>query len=311
MDPNVSHVLHSQFMARRTRFRSALGFSTLILLTLVGASYSHSQEVPFVTLPDDEIHALAGRILRKAGKADCNPGSCIILVENFKLPSGLTSQVGIQLADAVTKELAAQQTGIKIVERSRFRAYLELERIPDTLLNNEKAIRWLGKQLGATAVLNGATEVRGEAVRVEVNLFSCEKEKAGPPEQFSLSYSDFASALSPVDSFPKSFPSPKEASIPLVQRAGVDGITSPICAYCPNPDYTDPARDVKFNGTLLLDVTVSAEGRAIDASVVRGLPFGLNESAIRTMRDWQFRPATREGQPVACRVMIEVTFRLN
>jgi len=62
---------------------------------------------------------------------------------------------------------------------------------------------------------------------------------------------------------------------------------------------------------LLLDVTVSAEGRAIDASVVRGLPFGLNESAIRTMRDWQFRPATREGQPVACRVMIEVTFRLN
>lgn len=298
-------------MPKRTHFRSALRFSTLILLTLVGASHSHSQETPSITLPDEEIRALAGRILRKAGKADCNPGSCIILVENFKLSSGVTSQLGMQLGDAVAKELAAQQTGIKIVERSRFRTYLELERIPDTLLNNEKAIRWLGMQLGATAVLNGTTEVRGDAVRVAASLFSCKKDKAGPQEQFSFPYSDFASALSPIDSFPKSFPSPKDASIPLVQRAGVNGITSPNCVSCPDPDYTDPAREVKFSGTLLLDVTVSAEGRAIDASVVRGLPFGLNETAIKTIRDWQFRPATREGQPVACRVMIEVTFRLK
>lgn len=304
-------MLHSRFMAKRTRFCSPLRLCTLILLTLVGASYSHSQETPSITLPDEEIRALASRIFQKAGKADCKPGSCIILVENFKLSSGLTSRLGMQLADALAKELAAQQTGIKIVDRSRFRAYLELERIPDTLLNNEKAIRWLGKQLGATAVLNGTTEVRGEAVRVEASLFSCEKEKAGPPEQFSFSYSDLASALSPVDSFPKSLPPPEDASTPLVQRAGVNGISSPNCEYCPNPDYTNPAREVKFNGTLLLEVTVSAEGRAIDARVVRGLPFGLNESAIRTVRNWQFRPATREGQPVACRVMIEVTFRVK
>jgi TonB family protein len=311
MIPNVCQVLHSRFMAERNRFRSAVRFVTLILLTLVGASYSHPQEAPSVTLPDSEIRALASRILRGAGKADCDPGSCIILVQNFKLPSGVTSQLGMRLADEVAKQLAAQQTDIKIIEPSRLRAYLELERIPDTLLNNEKAFRWLGKQLGATVVLNGTTEVRGEAVSVEVSLFSCEKEKAGPQERFSLSSSDFASALTPVDSFPKSLPSPKEASIPLVQRAGVNGITSPICVYCPSPDYNDPAREVKLNGSLLLDVTVSPEGRAIDGKVVRGLPFGLNESAIRKMRDWQFRPATREGQPVACRVQIEVTFRLN
>jgi TonB family protein len=298
-------------MTNRNRLRSALRFSTLILLTLVGASYSHSQEALSVTLPDDEIRGLTSRILRNAGKADCNPGSCVILVGNFKLSSGATSQLGMQIADVIAKELAAQQTGIKIVERTRFRAYLEQERIPDTLLNNEMAIRWLGKQLGATAVLNGTTETRGEAVRVQASLFSCEKEKTGPPEQFSLSYSDFASAMSPVDSFSKSLSPPKEASIPLVQRAGVDGITSPICVFCPNPDYTDPAREVKFTGTSLLDVTVSAEGRAIDARVVRGLPFGLNESAVKNIRDWQFRPGAREGQPIACRVIIEVTFRLR
>jgi TonB family protein len=302
--------------SRVCRLALFLSFSAFVaLLSPATRNVPPAQEpqtpLALTSQQQDQLHDVVARVLKHADKAGCKNSACTILVANFTDSSGSTSILGIQLADAVAKELAAQQTNIKIVERSRFRDYLELERIPDTLLNNEKAIRWLGKQLGATTVLRGTTEVRGEAVRVEVSLFSCEKEKSGSPERFSLPHSDFASALSPVDSFPRSFPSPKEASIPLIQRAGVDGITSPSCVYCPNPDYTDPAREVKLNGTLLLDVTVSTEGRAIDSRVARGLPFGLNESAIRTMRDWQFRPATREGQPIACRVMIEVTFRLN
>ncbi len=298
-------------MTSRNRLRSALRFSTLILLTLVGVSCSYSQEAVSVTLPDDEIHGLASRILQGAGKADCHPGKCIILVQNFKLASGQTSLLGMQLADEVGKQIAAQQTGIRVVERSHLRAYLENERIPDNLLNNDRAFRWLGKQMGATAVLNGTTESRGDVVRVEASLFSCEKEKASPPQGFALASSDLASALTPMDSFPKNLSSPEDASAPLVQRAGANGISSPICVYCPNPDYTDPAREVKFNGNLLLEVTVSAEGNAIDARVVLGLPFGLNQSAIKSLRAWRFKPATREGQPIACRVMTEVTFRLH
>lgn len=250
-------------------------------------------------------------ILQGAGKADCHPSNCTILVLNFKLPSGLTSSLGMQLADEVAKQLASQQPAIKIVERSRLRAYLEQERIPDALLNNDKAFQWLGKQLGATAVLNGATDVRGETVLVGASLFSCQRDKAGPPEGFSLPYSDFASALTPADSFHKDFSSPEISSTPLIQRAGVNGITIPICVYCPSPDYTDPAREVKFNGNMLLEVTISAEGTAMDARVIRGLPFGLNQSATKTLRAWRFKPATREGQPLATRVPIEVTFRLN
>ena len=304
-------MLDSAFMARGNRSRTRLRVAVLVFLTLLGTPYSDSQEAPSIALPDSEIRALASRILQGAGKADCHPGKCTILVQDFKLASGLTSQLGMQIADEVAKQLAAQQTGIRIVERSRLRAYLEQERIPDTLLNNDRAFRWLGKQLGATAVLNGTTEARGDTLRVEASLFSCEKEKVAPPEGFSLPSSDFVSALTPVDSFPKNFSSPEETSVPLVQRAGVNGITAPICVHCPNPDYTDPARVAKLNGNLLLDVTVSADGNAIDARVVRGLPFGLNQSAIRTLRAWKFRPATREGQPIACRVMTEVTFRLR
>lgn len=298
-------------MAGRFRLRTPLRFFVAVLLALVGASHSRPQEAAAIVLPASEIRSLVSGVLRNAGKADCHSGNCIVLILNFKLSSGLTSPLGIQLADAVAKELAAQQAGIKIIERSRFRAYLAKERIPDALLNNIEAMRWLGRQLGATAVLNGTTEVRGETLRVEAGLFSCQKEKAGPPERFSLPSSDFASALTPVDSFPKDFSPSEEASTPLIQRAGLNGITSPVCVHCPDPNYTDPARTVKFNGNMMLEVTVSGEGRTFDAKVVQGLPFGLNESAIKTLSEWQFKPATREGQPLASRLMIEVTFRLK
>jgi len=60
-----------------------------------------------------------------------------------------------------------------------------------------------------------------------------------------------------------------------------------------------------------LQVTVSAAGSTVESKVVRGVPFGLNEAAMNAMRDWKFKPATREGEPVTCMVMIEATFRLH
>ena len=32
---------------------------------------------------------------------------------------------------------------------------------------------------------------------------------------------------------------------------------------------------------------------------------------MNAVRDWKFKPATREGEPVTCMVMIEATFRLH
>jgi len=280
-------------------------------LALLGAAYSHSQETSSVTLPEIEIRTLANRILQEAGKLDCKPEDCSILVANFTLPSGATSQLGIQLADAFSNELASQQKAIQVIERSRLQTYLEQERIPATLLNSEKAIRWLGKQLGATAVLSGTTEGQGASVRVQVTLRWCEKERAGPVEEFSFPDPDSNTDLNPIDSFPKTVPSSNSSSIPLVLRAGVGGVTSPGCSYCPQPNYTNPAREAKFNGTVLLQVTVSEAGSTVESKVIRGVPFGLNEAAMNAVRDWKFKPATREGEPVTCMVMIEATFRLH
>lgn len=95
-------------------------------------------------------------------------------------------------------------------------------------------------------------------------------------------------------------------------RAGVSGVTVPACVYCPSPNFTDEARAVKFNGSVVLQVVVTAAGRAENISVVRKAGYGLEQSAIDTVKKWQFRPAKGpNGNPVATVVPIEVTFRIK
>src|SRR6266704_2066022 len=96
-----------------------------------------------------------------------------------------------------------------------------------------------------------------------------------------------------------------------VFRAGVNGVGSPQCIYCPQPEYSDEARKAKYQGTVLLDVTVTADGRVINPVVIKGPGLGLEEKALSQVRNWKMRPAIGpSGKPVNCRVQIEVTFHL-
>jgi protein TonB len=94
-------------------------------------------------------------------------------------------------------------------------------------------------------------------------------------------------------------------------RAGINGVGSPVCIYCPQPEYSDEARKAKYQGTVLLDVTVTADGRVLNPLVLKGPGLGLEEKAIAQVKNWKMRPAIGpSGKPVNCRVQIEVTFHL-
>jgi TonB family protein len=97
-----------------------------------------------------------------------------------------------------------------------------------------------------------------------------------------------------------------------ISRPGVGGVTVPACVYCPSPSFTKEARAAKFNGSVVLQVVVTADGRAENISVVRKAGFGLEQNAIETVKRWQFRPAKGpDGNPVATLVPIELTFRIK
>lgn len=87
--------------------------------------------------------------------------------------------------------------------------------------------------------------------------------------------------------------------------------TQPTCLYCPTPVYTEEARETKLQGMVTLAVLVSADGRALDMRVTKGLGAGLDERAVQAVRGWRFAPARDAARhSVAAWVTIEVVFRL-
>jgi len=94
-------------------------------------------------------------------------------------------------------------------------------------------------------------------------------------------------------------------------RAGINGVGVPVCIYCPTPQYSDEARKAKYQGTVVLQITVTLDGRAVNISVVKSPGLGLEEKAIEAVKTWKFKPAVGpSGKAVPVIVPIEVTFRL-
>jgi len=94
-------------------------------------------------------------------------------------------------------------------------------------------------------------------------------------------------------------------------RAGCGGLGQPTCISCPTPPYSQQARDAHFQGTVVLELVVLADGRPSEVRVVRGLGMGLDESAVNTVRKWRFKPFIGpQGTPVPVAFAVEVNFRL-
>jgi protein TonB len=89
------------------------------------------------------------------------------------------------------------------------------------------------------------------------------------------------------------------------------GTTQASCAYCPDPQYTDEAREAKLQGTVTLQVLVGADGRASQIRLVRGIGLGLDDRAVQSVRGWKFIPARDAAHhAVPSWVTIEAIFRL-
>jgi TonB family protein len=80
--------------------------------------------------------------------------------------------------------------------------------------------------------------------------------------------------------------------------------------YDPEPEYSDEARQQKYQGVVVLSVVVGEDGRARDVRVARSLGLGLDEKAQEAVRQWRFEPGRMNGQAVSVLVDIEVNFRL-
>jgi TonB family protein len=89
-----------------------------------------------------------------------------------------------------------------------------------------------------------------------------------------------------------------------------DDVVSPKATYTPEPEFSEAARQAKFQGTVLLHIVVDKTGNVASIRLERALGYGLDENAMEGLKAWRFAPATRNGQPVAVEMNVEVSFNL-
>ncbi|MEO5819140.1 MAG: TonB family protein [Vicinamibacteraceae bacterium] len=92
-----------------------------------------------------------------------------------------------------------------------------------------------------------------------------------------------------------------------------NGVLPPELIHRTSPQYTAEAMRAKIQGISLLSGVVGVDGTLQDIRVARSLDgtFGLDQEAIKCVRQWRFRPGTKQGQAVPVYVTIEVAFNLR
>lgn len=91
------------------------------------------------------------------------------------------------------------------------------------------------------------------------------------------------------------------------------GIQMPRVVREVKPEYTQEALDAKVQGDVVLGVVVEADGSVGRVTVIRSLDqtYGLDKAAVDAASQWRFEPGRKDGEPVAVRVELEMTFTLR
>lgn len=86
----------------------------------------------------------------------------------------------------------------------------------------------------------------------------------------------------------------------------------PVLLNEPRPFYTEEARKNKVQGVVKVRILVDESGAVRQVVVTRALPDGLSEQAIRAANQMRFRPAMKNGRPVAYWISnVEIEFNLR
>ncbi len=95
-----------------------------------------------------------------------------------------------------------------------------------------------------------------------------------------------------------------------IYKPGVGGVSQPIPIFTPEAEFSDEARRQKYEGVCMISVIIDAQGNPQSPRVVRALGMGLDEKALQAVMKYRFKPARKDGKPVAVRISVMVNFRL-
>jgi len=105
---------------------------------------------------------------------------------------------------------------------------------------------------------------------------------------------------------------PLVADTPRVREGDLVPLTSDMVApqplSQPQPEYPPAARRMRVGGRVILQLTVDHNGQVEDVQVLRGVRSDLDSAAASAVRNWRYRPATKDGVRVKVRITETINF---
>ena len=102
-----------------------------------------------------------------------------------------------------------------------------------------------------------------------------------------------------------------DAPPPPQQAVRVGGqIKEPKKLKSVSPEYPDIARQARVQGVVILECTISPQGKVTEVKVLRGIPL-LDQAAMEAVRQWVYTPTLLNGVPVPVIMTVTVNFKLS
>ena len=106
-------------------------------------------------------------------------------------------------------------------------------------------------------------------------------------------------------------PAPPLPPLPAgIYRPCQGAIEMPEPKKTKHPSYTREAMRERIQGAVVMRVIVNADGGTGEIRIGQSLRHDLDMAAVDAMKQWHFKPATRNGQPIAVAVFVEMSFHL-
>jgi protein TonB len=272
-------------------------------LAFCGQGIAQQQLLPATTeQPRAQIAALAERLGVQLLAA--NKKKPFIL--DLTLPDDVPCPLGSWLADKISESLAQSYPELEVIPRSRWRAALRPaefahDRNQEYAQNEERA-----QSLGAEVLIHGNLAAIPDGIGI--TLMGSDRLAGGESRFEILAEIPFSSEMQGI----LTSPLPQRPTVEGSLKASIAGIGSPVCESCPAPEYTYVAKAKKMQGVVIAQVLVNPDGSTGTVKIVRTPNPALANAAMRTVRNWRFKPAhNSRGESVPVVVDVAVSFRLG